>query len=115
MLTLAPRKYWKDMMRQARIGKGHKSKAMVSSQTIDKPTIKSFEYDTTGHARQCVERSCESADIDESSFRKMAIPCIDEHQISQEEFQTKGKLHKECARCVLKCLFLARIGRPYGP
>ena len=67
-----------------------------------------------GHAKQCVERYCQLADIDESSLRKVATPCIDDHQISPEEFQTTGKLHKECARRVLKCLFFS-ANRKTGP
>ena len=66
----------------------------------------------TGHARQCVERYCELADVDECTLKAVLTPCIDDHQIPPEDFETKGRLHEEAARCVLKCLFLARIGRP---
>ena len=36
MLTLEPRKYWKEMMRQAKRGRGHEAKAMLPSQNLDR-------------------------------------------------------------------------------
>ena len=37
---------------------------------------------------------------------------MEDHQLSPEDFVTKGKLSAECARIVLKALFLARMNRP---
>ena len=54
--------------------------------------IESFEYNMTSHARQCVERYCELANVEESSLRRAITPCIDDHHIDPEDFQAKGKL-----------------------
>ena len=43
---------------------------------------------------------------------KVATPCIDDHQFKEEEIGSVGELSKVCAQIVLKCLYLARIGRP---
>ena len=46
------------------------------------------------------------------SLKKVATPCIDDHQLAPEDFEKKGSLEPVCARIVLKVLFLARMGRP---
>ena len=46
-----------------------------------------------------------------SSFKFVATPCIDDHQLSPEDFESKGELSSEAARIVLKCLYLARMNR----
>ncbi len=112
MLLLNAEKYWKELTRKPRDNESRLPKAMLAPEKEEQTQIKSFEYNMTGHARQCIERYCELADVDECTLKEVLTPCIDDHQLSPEDFQTKGKLHKEAARCVLKCLFLARIGRP---
>ena len=44
---------------------------------------------------------------------KVSTPCIDDHHFQEEE-ETKsvGELSNTCSQIVLKCLYLARIGRP---
>ena len=42
---------------------------------------------------------------------KVPTPCIDEHRYKQER-KTVGELSKVCSQIVLKCLYMARIGRP---
>ena len=42
---------------------------------------------------------------------KVATPCLDDHQF-EEEMQSVGELSVVCSQIVLKCLHLARIGRP---
>ena len=37
---------------------------------------------------------------------------MDEHQIREEENESVGELLAVCSQIVLKCLYLARIGRP---
>ena len=65
-----------------------------------------------GHAIQCVERYCELANRTPASLKPTETPCIDDHQIKPEDFEVVGELASICARVVLKCLYLARIGRP---
>ena len=50
-----------------------------------------------GHAKKCVERY---------------TPCLDDHQFIEQQLVSAGDLSKTCSQIVLKCLYLARIGRP---
>ena len=43
---------------------------------------------------------------------KVTTPCLDDHQFKEEELGSVGELTKVCSQIVLKCLYLARIGRP---
>ena len=65
-----------------------------------------------GHARKCVERYCELANHQVEQLYKVSSPCLDDHQFMQEELKPVGELSEVCSQIVLKCLFLARIGRP---
>ena len=74
--------------------------------------ISSWSYDMVGHARKCVERYCELANKTTPQVHKVSTPCIDDHHFKEEE-ETKsvGELSNTCSHIVLKCLYLARIGR----
>ena len=48
----------------------------------------------------------------QSNCAKFRPPCLDDHQLKQEESETTGELSKDCSHIVLKCLYLARTGRP---
>ena len=65
-----------------------------------------------GHAVQRVARYCELANCTPASLKKVTTPCFDDHVFTDNEFQVEGKLSDVAARIVLKCLYLARIGRP---
>ena len=43
---------------------------------------------------------------------KVSTPCIDDHLLKEEEMKSVGELSQVCSHIVLKCLYLARIGRP---
>ena len=43
---------------------------------------------------------------------KVSTPCIDDHHFKEEELKSVGELSKVYSQIVLKCLYLARIGRP---
>ena len=64
-----------------------------------------------GHAKKCVERYCELANKTTQQVFKVATPCMDDHQFKDEENESVGELSTVCSQIVLKCLFLARIGR----
>ena len=68
--------------------------------------ISSWSYDMAGHAKKCVERYCELANKTTQQLYKVSTPCIDEHHFKEEEMKFVGELSQ-----VLKCLYLARIGR----
>ena len=65
-----------------------------------------------GHAKKCVERYCESANKTTQQLYKVSTPCIDDHHFKEEEMKSVAELSKVCSHIVLKCLYLARIGRP---
>ena len=65
-----------------------------------------------GHAKKCVERYYELANKTTQHLYKVSTPCIDDHHFNEEEMKSVGELSKLCSQNVLKCLYLARIGRP---
>ena len=74
--------------------------------------IKGWGLDMTGHAEQCVQRYCELTGANPKNFKKVATPCMGDHQFTDSEMQEKGKLSDVAARAVLKCLYLASVARP---
>ena len=75
-------------------------------------SISSWSYDMEGHAKKCVERYCELANRTTQQLHKVSTPCIDDHHFKEEELKFEGNLSKVCSQIGLKCLYLARIGRP---
>ena len=65
-----------------------------------------------GHAKNCVERYCELANRTTQQLYKVSTPCIDDHHFKEEELKSVGELSKVSSQFVLKCLYLAPIGRP---
>ena len=66
-----------------------------------------------GHAKKCVERCCcELANKTTQQLYRVSTPCIDDHHFKEEETKSVGDLSNACSQIVLKCLYLARIGRP---
>ena len=61
---------------------------------------------------KCVERYCELANKTTEQKNKVSTPRIDDHQFKEEELKSVVELSEVCSQIVLKCLFLARIGRP---
>ena len=74
--------------------------------------ISSWSYDMAGHAKKCVEQYCELANKTTQQLYKVSTPCIDDHHFKEEETKSVGELSNTCSQIVLKCLYLARIGRP---
>ena len=58
-----------------------------------------------GHAKKYVERYCESANKTTQQLTKYL-------HFKEEEMKSVGELSHVCSQIVLKCLYLARIGRP---
>ena len=65
-----------------------------------------------GRAKKCVERYCELANKTTQQLYKESTPCLDDHHFKEEETKSVGELSNTCSQIVLKCLYLARIGRP---
>ena len=55
---------------------------------------------------------CALATKTSQQLYKVATPCTDDHQFREEENGSGGELSTVCSQTVLKCLYLARIGRP---
>ena len=53
-----------------------------------------------------------SCDMEAHQLYKVSTPCIDDHHFKEEELKSVGELSKISFQIVLKCLYLARIGRP---
>ena len=68
-------------------------------------------YDVEGHAPKCVERYCELANKKIEQLYKVSNPCLKDDEFKQEELESTGELSEVCSQIVLKCLYLARIGR----
>ena len=77
--------------------------------------ISSWSSDMEGHAKKCVERYCELANRTTQQLYKVTSPCLEDHQVKEEELGSVGELSKVCSQTVLKCLYLARIVRPDIP
>ena len=75
-------------------------------------TISSWSYEMEGHAKKCVERYCELSNKTTQQFSKVATPCIDDHQFKEEKMGSVAELSTVWSQIVVKCLYLARIGRP---
>ena len=95
-------------MFESRISAGATEKSPCSENLC----ISSWPFDMEGHAKKCVERYCELANKTTQQLYKVATPCIDDHHFKEEEMKSVGKLSKVCFQIVLKCLYLARTGRP---
>lgn len=65
-----------------------------------------------GHARKCVDRYVELAQVSDKTLRKVATPNLDDHQFRPEEFESKGRLSPVASKIVLTVLYLARFNRP---
>ena len=75
-------------------------------------SVSSWSYDMEGHAKKCVERYCELANKTTQQLYKVSTPCTDDHHFKEEELKSAGELSIVCSQIVLKCLHLARVGRP---
>ena len=73
--------------------------------------ISSWSYDMEGHAKKCVERYCELANRTTQQLHKISTPCVDDHHFKEEEMKSVEELSQVCSQNVLKCFYLARIGR----
>ena len=46
-----------------------------------------------------------------NNFKKVATPCIDDHQLNPSDFEVVGKVKPHAAKIVLKCIYGARTNR----
>ena len=74
--------------------------------------ISSWSYDMGAYAKKCVERYCELENKTTQQLYKVSTPCIDDDHFKEEDMKSVGELSHVCSQTVLKCSYLARIGRP---
>ena len=98
-------------MFESRISAGATKKLPCS----EKLCISSWSNDMVGHAKKCVERSCELANKSTQQLYKVTTTCIDDHHFKEEEMKSVGELSNVCSQMVLKCMYLALIGWPDTP
>ena len=79
------------------------------------PQTSQLSYDMEGHAQKCVERYCELAHKTINQLHKVSTPCLDARQVKPTDLENVGEWSETCSQIVLKCLYLARIGRPVPP
>ena len=77
--------------------------------------ISSWSYDMAGHAKKCVERYCELANKTTQQLYKVSTPCIDDHHFKEKEMKSVREMSNTSSQIILKCSYLARIGRPDVP
>ena len=63
-------------------------------------------------SKEVWERKSELANKTTQQLYKVSTPCIDDHHSEEEETKSVGELSNTCSQIVLKCFYLARIGRP---
>ena len=74
--------------------------------------IIAYNYSMCGHVEQRVDKYLELSKKKISDLKQVGTPCIDDHDITSNELATRGALKEQCARIVLKALYVARISRP---
>ena len=94
-------------MFESRISAG----AMEKLPCSENLSISSWSYDMESHAKKCVERYCELANRTTQPLYKVSTPCLDDHHFKDEQLNSEGEFSQVCPQIVLKCLYLARIGR----
>ena len=79
----------------------------------EKPHAKTVasSCDMEGDAKKCVERPLSSGRQKRQQLYKVSTPCLVDHNFKEEELEAVGELSNVCSPIVLKCLYLARIGR----
>ena len=95
-------------MHESRISAGGVEKLPCSENL----SISSWSYDMEGHAKKCVERYCELANKTTQQLYNVSTPCLHDHHFKDEDMGSVGEFSEVCSHIVLKCLYLARIGRP---
>ena len=90
------------IMLESKISAGAMEK-LPQTKATEKPdaeTISSCSYDMQGHAKKCVERFCDLANKTTQQFFKVVTPCIDDHQLKEEEIGSVGQLSTVCSHIV---------------
>ena len=55
-------------------------------------------HDMEDHAKKCVERCCELANMKTKQLYKVLSPCLGDHHFKRVEMETVGELSKVCSQ-----------------
>ena len=100
-------------MFESRISAGAKEKLLTrASGKPDAETISSWSYDMEGHAKKCVERYCEFANKTTQQYTKSQRHAWMIINLKKKEMDQLDNCLLFAHKIVLKCLYLARTGRP---
>ena len=80
---------------------------------VQEDLMQTWSYEKKSHARNVWSGIASWSTKQLNSFTKVATPCIDDHQFKEEEKGTVGEWSKVFSQIVLKCPYVARIGRPH--
>ena len=84
------------------IGETEEIPVPTSYPAISLDNILRYQYDMSGLTKSCVDKYLDFNNQDVSSLRKVATPCMDDHQFAREDFVSKGELSTIACRVVLK-------------
>ena len=77
---------------------------------VKQTKVKMYACEMFGHVQQTADRYLELAKKSKEYLKKVATPCIDDHQIPPEEFEVKGELSPIAARAILwPCMLLELV------
>ena len=110
-------KFYNEVMKltqpkQSPTAEGNLAQSKATPSQKKEKKIRAYEHVMIGAAEQCVERYCELAKTTKDKLKRVATPCLDDHLIAPEDFLAKGILSPVASKCVLKALYLSRLGRP---
>ena len=80
--------------------------------SLETPKISAWSYDMEGHAKKVCGTLLWISEQNNAIVHKVSTPCLDDHQFKEEELKFVGELSDACSQNFVKCLHLARIGRP---
>ena len=67
--------------------------------------ISSWFNDMEGHAKKCVERYCELANMTTQQLYKVSVTCLDDHHFKEKEIVSVGELSTVCSHIALKNVY----------
>ena len=75
--------------------------------------FKKEEGEMTSYAQSIVQFYCELCGISESSLKAVPSPALPESNMSDEEADQQGWLHKDAAKALMRLLWLSRLSPRY--
>ena len=103
MRGVDPSDYALASKRKSSVSKIHPEEVVGMGRPIhsySKKQVRAWEYNMTGHAASCVDKYLELGNLEASSLKYVAHPCIDERMLNDDDLNTKGTLSQVAARIV---------------